>query len=320
MTGLAKNQHYVPQFILKNFGSGANQQLHVIDKETRKTFVTAARNIASENGFYNFKFEDVDLSIEPLLSDLEEKVAPIIAKIVEVRSIQHLTDGEKVLLALFASVQFSRTRHSRDALMQIDRQLQDHVKKMGYSLEQVKDYTPLDEEKAKAASIHFLIKDAPTFAPHFLDKTWILMETITDKPFYISDHPITMHNHLQFGPYGNLGLGVRGIQIYFPISSGLSLAFYCSSLEKEFRENHEKHKKEKHLLPVKYQESLDEIEEILTCIEEGKPLKMNDENVRHMNSLQVRSAGRFVFSANGDFGLVNQMLDAGHGYLTLQLD
>src|SRR4029453_17497765 len=68
---------------------------------------------------------------------------------------------------------------------------------------------------------------------HILDKTWLLFETDAATPFYISDNPVAMQNLVERrGPgRGNLGLSVRGIEIYLPISSLMTLGFFCRSHE-----------------------------------------------------------------------------------------
>jgi phospholipase C len=38
--GIAKVQHYVPQFLLKHFSTGKKNKVHVFDKQTGKTFLT----------------------------------------------------------------------------------------------------------------------------------------------------------------------------------------------------------------------------------------------------------------------------------------
>lgn len=81
--GIAKNQHYVPQFILKNFSSGKKDQVFVFDKECSKKFRSNVRNIASENGFYNFEINGKEHSFEPLLCEIEAASALIINRIVE---------------------------------------------------------------------------------------------------------------------------------------------------------------------------------------------------------------------------------------------
>jgi len=64
---LPKIQHYVPQFILKNFCLNENNQIYVFDKKTEKVFTTNIENVAAENGFYNFKRGDFIISIEQSL-------------------------------------------------------------------------------------------------------------------------------------------------------------------------------------------------------------------------------------------------------------
>ena len=48
--------------------------------------------------------------------------------------------------------------------------------------------------------------------------------------------------------------------------------------------------------------------DIVEAIQTGKPLRSVPENVEHFNSLQVVSAERFLFSSNGDFALVEDMI------------
>ena len=56
-----------------------------------------------------------------------------------------------------------------------------------------------------------------------MDKAWMLLESVPGIPFFTSDNPIALHNTNDYWPYGNLGLSVKGIEIYFPISSTLCL-------------------------------------------------------------------------------------------------
>lgn len=47
------------------------------------------------------------------------------------------------------------------------------------------------------------------------------------------DNPVVMKNSNDFGAYGNLGLAVRGIKIYLPLSSTLMLTMYCPSIREQ---------------------------------------------------------------------------------------
>ena len=43
----------------------------------------------------------------------------------------------------------------------------------------------------------------------------MLLRTEWQKPFLIGDSPLALQNSYDMGPYGNLGLTVPGIEIYF---------------------------------------------------------------------------------------------------------
>ncbi|MGA8265148.1 MAG: DUF4238 domain-containing protein [Ignavibacteriaceae bacterium] len=90
-----KKQHYVPQFILRNFAEAKSQQLYVYDKQDEKEYKTNIRNIAAEKGFYDIEFKDIKLSIELSLSQLESKATELINNIIKGSSIKNLSDNDK---------------------------------------------------------------------------------------------------------------------------------------------------------------------------------------------------------------------------------
>ena len=66
--------HYVPQFLLKNFSVDPNKpQVWAYDKSTGRSFRTNVRNIAAEKGFYRLEVGGRTLSLEEGLSTLEDK-------------------------------------------------------------------------------------------------------------------------------------------------------------------------------------------------------------------------------------------------------
>jgi hypothetical protein len=50
-SSVAKVQHYVPRFLLRNFGTGKKDKLYVFDKQTERIFTTNVKNIAAESRF-----------------------------------------------------------------------------------------------------------------------------------------------------------------------------------------------------------------------------------------------------------------------------
>ena len=102
-------QHYVPRFLLRRFGTGKKEHVHVFDKQTGKRFTSSARKIAAEKGLYDFKFKGVTLTLEPGLAELEARAARHIARITQERRLDVLNPIQRGELARFLAVQMVRT-------------------------------------------------------------------------------------------------------------------------------------------------------------------------------------------------------------------
>jgi hypothetical protein len=84
-------QHYVPQFILRNFACNEKKtQIWVFSKKTSKIFQTNIRNVASEKDFYDIPIDGKEFSFDPTLTQLETYAAPIIKKIVKEENLEIL--------------------------------------------------------------------------------------------------------------------------------------------------------------------------------------------------------------------------------------
>ncbi len=157
-------------------------------------------------------------------------------------------------------------------------------------------------------------------------KASFLAKTSADRPFWISDHPLAMHNDREFGPYGNIGLAVPGIQIYLPLTSTLLLALWCTTNADTLYANVERAKREQKELSVmrvlgrdvdmdenerqldKWQAIVDEGEPLLEALTKGSAVEATVENVTFYNHLQVRWAHRFLISPIDDFALAKKMI------------
>ncbi len=152
----------------------------------------------------------------------------------------------------------------------------------------------------------FTILEARRWLPLIQEKTWVLLRSSNSSGLLISDSPLTLHNSREFGPYGNIGLGVPGIEIHLPLSSKLDLWMICPSLFAEF----ERGFKLAHSLRASGW-SAAEIDAAISRVDRirsGAPWDMTDDNVTHINHLQVVYSARFVYSEHGDFSLVERML------------
>jgi len=133
------------------------------------------------------------------------------------------------------------------------------------------------------------------------------MQTDLEHPFLIGDHPVALYNY--FGD--KLGVGVPGVVVYFPLSPEFALGLHCSSIAEEIRKGQEKMDRLPDHAFVTHPELYAGYKETVAIMEgfvEGVPVKGRPESVEHFNSIQISNAERFVFSFDGNFALVEDML------------
>jgi hypothetical protein len=332
--GKSEVQHYVPQFLLRNFsfgkkGKGGKQEeryVYAFDKHTDKVFQPNIEGIASETGFYDFYVGEEDRSLEPALSDLESKTQIAIQKIVKEENLSSLLPKDRAWLSLFIAIQHLRVRKQREVIKKLSHDVAERMKKMGYDPDKVEGFKRLSDEETKQLTLGTFVKHAPIYAELIRGKICLLFKTPKSHPLYISDNPITMHNDEDFGPYGNIGFGVPSIQIYFPISSTLTLGFWCSSFQRKFEESWaeferlaQQVKTSLHMSPYANREQLREMaalyavekqrhDNFLKNVTGGTPIEIPHETVTFMNSLQVKWSHRFVMCEKNDFDLVRRMI------------
>lgn len=309
---VAKIQHYVPQFLLRNFGNGKKDQVWVFDKMTGRTFSTNAKNIASESRFYDFELDGNSVSLEAMLSHLEDSAKPIIKAILKADSLEVIGVEEKSMLSVFFSVQLTRTKTFREQWNDFPRMLREHFEEQGEQVasgsqaaELIRDPT---ENESKAQTAQFMLEAPQHFATHFATKLWLLAATTQRHPFILSDNPLTLQNMTDMSPRGNLGLSVPGIEIYFPLSPVRALAMWCPSLGNVVREGAQ-------VLRCGGRETdrtndADGLLSLEEALRSGRPAMYTKENVENFNALQVARSERYIFSSTNDFHLAEEMVRA----------
>lgn len=313
-----EQQHYVPRFLLKNFARGKKPKIWGYDKSNDKQFHTNIKNVAAENGFYDLEVEDGVLTFEPGLAHLEANTSGIIKKLVTERSIRTLDEHEVAILAAFLAVQFVRTKEHRLRFEHLGELFAQKLRDMGASEDNIGELTKSSTGLPEGKLIGFRsIIGAKEFVPHFLNKVWVLFETSHKHPFYISDNPITLHNEQDHGPYGNIGLAVRGIEIYLPISTTLCLGLLCPTIAEEFQNAHENILLLDQTSPGLADAVMKRPEAARAFCEglvNGTPIQIIEDSVTMINSLQVMYASRFVYSEIDSFDLVKRMINDNEKY------
>ncbi len=307
---IAKVQHYVPQFLLRNFGNGKKDQLWVYDKASNRSFASNTKNIASESRFYDFEYQGQSLTLETWLSELEGHAKSVIKFVLDADTLATLADEQRRILASFLSVQLTRTKTFREEWNAFPRMLRERLTRDGDKVasgsqaeELIRDPTE-NEAKEQTARIIF---DAPaTYASYFLDKDWVLAATTRKHPFLLSDNPLTRQNMIDRPHRGNLGLKTPGIEIYFPLSPTRALAMWCPTLTELVHRG-----ALSAMVSTAAGVAASDPEGVVAMSESllnGTPVQYAVENVENFNSLQVIWSERYVFSHANDFHLAKAML------------
>ena len=275
MKNHAKNQHYVPQFLLKNFSSRGDKFIWAYDKNEKHNIHNQIKErpikkVASEEYFYDqFKSNKIG-SYEYVLQQAEDATAPIIANLIKSKNIKDLSEEDRRTLSFFVTLQNLRTKGQL---------LQTEIFMNNLS-EQLEGKAKIKIPDVDPKRIWFsMLERSTSFSEHLMNKVWMLCES--NNSFLISDNPVTLQNTTDTSKIrGTLGLDSFGIEIYLPISPSITLCLFCEKLFKDSGYH-------KNYIPN------------LTC----KP-----ENIENINSLQIAFSQRFIFSHKNDFEAVKKQL------------
>lgn len=324
MSNAAQNQHYVPKFILRNFlFDPKNEKVKVYDKHRDSIFTTSIKNIMAERRFHDLRVGDNIRSFEPASNEIEGFAIPTYRRLIETKQLA-LSAEERTAMSYFFAFQFVRTRASRDLWQTMAESLRDKMLAMGFEKDDIDGYVEPTDEEAKKQHLLGIVTYMQEFSPYFAEKNWQIMVAPPKRSFYISDNPVVLHNERQFGPYGNSGLGVPGVEIYLPLSSHVVLCAQCPSIVNKARSDWQERMAQsvadigsmilsrsmtisQGLAARKKLDRLDEEAQMkLMALEDGGRIGASAENVDFINSLQTKFATRFVICQRGNFELARK--------------
>ncbi len=316
-----KKQHTVPRFLLDKFGfgkKGKKRKLFTFDKLNERKFQQSVFDATTRNTFYNIENHPEKASLEPILGIYETQAAPLIKEIIEKRNVGWLTDEDKFKIATFVAVQRARSYGELQRINHMIDALSGKLSGLGLTSKQLDAELGGEDPTDRKNMFLKMILDQSEVVGHLMEKSWILYETDILEPFFVSDNPITLHNHIDMGLRGNLGIALKGIQIHLPISSTFTLALTCPSIE----ETAIKSKKMVERVMASNPLLLRQFDNPLGLIEFGKgyefgtPIKQTAENVKFLNSLQVIYSEQYVFCEKNCFGLAEEIIGSNKDYKT----
>lgn len=262
------NQHYVPEFYLKNFSQNS-KQVFVFDKVLQKSFSSSISSIASKQSFYN---NSNNKSIENEIGKLESKAGNVLKKLVETlanNQFSRITKEQKEILIQFIWMQMNRTLESRIDFGSMKPYLFSKLADVPFDLD-VNEI--LNQTEVADKHIDFLSSSAEnSFALEMLgSRNFIIVKNETQTDFLTSDEPVVRHLHWEINP--------RVYELFIPITPKFGIWIFPKTIYKE----------------------LDEVDEILYPLTE-------EQNILFYNFHQIYSSTRQIFSLTGNFEYVREI-------------
>lgn len=228
-----KNQHYVPQFLLRGFARpGTNPQdeqraVAVLNIERNRIIPQAAiRHQCAKSFLYG-----EDGIVEDALKNLEGRAASVIRNIIKTETPPRHGEQPHLILVTFIAAQYGRTPAAGRELNQqgaaMEWGIRQSARSRGIPEEEIRfDWASLYENKPEAYSL----RSAMSSAPIILDLECALLINDTDIDFATNDAGIVLHNPWADGIRGSDGLGRRGVVFFLPISSRFVIILYDSDV------------------------------------------------------------------------------------------
>ncbi len=216
-----KKQHYVPQFLLRNFSlRGADGKISAYRLNEKKHLLrTSVRDQAHENNFYG------DPQIEDLFAGLEGEAARIIGAAVREEVLPRARSSDHHALLTFTLAQAFRTRAAADETNAMADRL---AKRMMRDVPGLKEHLDAIEITIENAPLHSLGHAAMSFTLAS-DLRYKLLCNRTPVPFIASDDPAVMYNQFlepRKKSGSNTGLAVKGLQVFLPLGPKHLLLFF----------------------------------------------------------------------------------------------
>lgn len=233
---ITQNQHYVPQFLLKNFSYDRRRKIINVFNLADSSFDLATNpNVKEERikikkRFQKDFFYDTDNVIENFLEVNIEGPASTVIKSIVHKNHLNLSSEEKIKLFRFISSLSSRTP---EALKQADSMLNFNFNQ---SVRELLRLHNLDEKIAEEGNFVFNDKslvslsalNGITLHQAFNDLELAFVFNKSNRDFYISDHPIFSYNwfYRKSCHPEVTSIFAKGLQIFFPVSYNLTLCLY----------------------------------------------------------------------------------------------
>lgn len=286
MANEPRKHHYVPRSVLRNFTiDGEGRRLYVFDKQSGRSFPASVLDAGAERDFNRVQICGKNYNFESMFQEVDDRLARVVAKVLKEASVKELSVDYKQNLPLIIACQLLRTKLIRTTPVELSRQLSEWLRERG-----LPETETISEEDARRIALRMLLR-IDEFATPIQGKDFVLLYS-PEQRLWTSDNPVVFNNSF---PYGQTGLKSPGVEIYYPISSNLCMAFYCPSIREILCEaidpNHPRPNNRDPFMVSLYRALIDRV-----------TLKISRSFAEYLNVLQISQSSRFLYSSDKDFG------------------
>jgi Protein of unknown function (DUF4238) len=258
-----KKHHYVPRLYLKNFAENNGRTINIHNFKSKKTILAGNLYNQCKKDYLYGK----DSECEASLGLIESAAGKVISSILTSKYVPHKMTEQYYFLLVFVLFQKNRTLAAGE---EIDEQMDNlhtnifielaeaKAAEMGISRQELEEVTVRYEHPERAALGH-----TAQLIPLTFDLNLKALEAMSSLEFITSDNPVVFYNPFSLGSLkiegSATGFQSRGLQVYLPLSSRLTLLYYDSTVYKVGG-------RKKTIVPI------------------------DDENVRSLNFLQLLNA------------------------------
>ncbi len=222
-----KNQHFVPRFYLKQFSvNGNGKEISLYNKKYEKFVLSASLYNQASGKFYYGE----DGLLEDDLAKSESIFAKVIQQIIKTETLPKHGSYEHRQILHFAVMTEYRNPVKKKEMEQLTDIMSEYMKQHANF-----------PEKYRTENYSIKLRDpvATALMNHHKNVLMIsdlhikLFINITNRPFITSDNPIVQYNQFleqKTKLPTNTGYGIKGIQIFIPISPRLMLLIFDSQI------------------------------------------------------------------------------------------
>lgn len=225
-----KNQHYVPQYLLRGWTKNERVPIYNLDNEQEYP-PTPISNLCSEDYFYG------DSETEQSLDRLEGVQANVINTIRDQKAFNELSGREIQYFCVFVLLQRNRTKQTKEETEELIDDIAKEYIELKVESGEVDPELPsgdnvldiIDEYKiTRESPLSFPMLQALTGVELIIDLEVVVIENKTDLEFVISDHPVVFDNRRFKNEINKFLIGTqsRGLQIFVPLSDEVQIMLY----------------------------------------------------------------------------------------------